>query len=59
MSNPKTTKSINLQKTECPICQNKGNYTTDFETYCNKCGCIITTPYPYTAGIKHKTLTEY
>jgi len=46
---------------KCPQCQHR-NYETDphkAETYCKKCGLIIITSYPYTAGKKHKTISDY
>ena len=44
----------------CPDCENKGEYMRDDneEVYCIHCGLIIESPYPYTAGIRFKTLTE-
>lgn len=44
----------------CPECENKGEYEKDHneEVYCKNCGLVIESPYPYTAGIRFKTLTE-
>jgi transcription initiation factor TFIIIB Brf1 subunit/transcription initiation factor TFIIB len=45
----------------CPTCNNTV-YIKDIntgETYCKKCGLIILTPYPYVAGQKHKTLSDF
>lgn len=44
----------------CPECENKGEYEKDDneEVYCKNCGLVIESPYPYTAGIRFKTLTE-
>lgn len=44
---------------KCPSCGKKGNYETDpnLEIYCTKCGLIIQSKYPYTAGIRFDTLT--
>ena len=44
----------------CPDCENKGEYERDDneEVYCIHCGLVIESPYPYTAGIRFKTLTE-
>ena len=50
---------INLQYFTCPICKRQGNYIEDeHETIC-QCGCVITTSYPYTAGQKFKTLSDF
>ena len=45
---------------ECPDCGEKGDYQRDDneEVYCIHCGLIIESPYPYTAGLRFKTLTE-
>ena len=61
MSSKKTTHTISIQldKFTCPICKRTGEYhKDDYETTC-ECGLVITTAYPYTAGQKYKTLTEY
>lgn len=45
----------------CPQCKNQ-TYIQDIdksETYCEKCGLIIQTAYPFTAGHKHKTLSDF
>jgi len=44
----------------CPECENKGEYEKDDneEVYCIHCGLVIKSAYPYTAGIRFKTLTE-
>ena len=44
----------------CPECENKGDFERDDneEIYCTHCGLVIKSPYPYSAGIKFKTLTE-
>ena len=44
----------------CPECENKGEYEKDDneEVYCKHCGLVIKSPYPYSAGIRFKTLTE-
>ena len=45
---------------ECPDCGIKGDFMRDDneEVYCIHCGLVIESPYPYTAGIRFKTLTE-
>ena len=45
---------------ECPECENKGDFERDDneEVYCVHCGLVIESPYPYSAGIRFKTLTE-
>jgi len=44
----------------CPECENEGEFEKDDneEVYCKNCGVVIKSPYPYTAGIRFKTLTE-
>ena len=44
----------------CPDCEVKGDFEQDTneEVYCIHCGLIIKSPYPYSAGIRFKTLTE-
>ncbi len=44
----------------CPNCENKGDYELDDneEIVCIHCGLVIKSPYPYSAGIRFKTLTE-
>ena len=44
----------------CPACENKGQYeeNEDGEICCKNCGLVIKSQYPYTAGIRFKTLTE-
>lgn len=41
-----------IKKRVCPSCLTIGEYETDnnLNTYCKRCGLIIETPYPYTAG---------
>ena len=45
---------------ECPECDNKGDFIQDDngEVYCFHCGLVIESPYPYSAGLKFKTLVE-
>ena len=45
---------------ECPECDNKGDFEPDDneEVYCIHCGLVIESPYPYSAGLKFKTLVE-
>ena len=45
---------------KCPECEKIGDYVNDDndEVYCSHCGLVIKTSYPYTAGIRFKTLTE-
>ena len=45
---------------ECPLCGVKGDFMRDNneEVFCNHCGLVIESPYPYSAGIRFKTLTE-
>ena len=53
-------KKTSLQNYKCPQCQTIGQYTTEEEeTTCNKCGLVLITPYPYVAGIRHKTISDY
>lgn len=44
----------------CPECGSKGEYQIDDneEIFCTHCGLVITSPFPYSAGIKFKTLNE-
>ena len=48
-------------KIECPYCGKKGQFVEDEkeDIYCTYCGLIIQTNYPYVAGFKIKTLTEF
>lgn len=50
-----------IHKRKCPSCQTTGEYDTDtnLNIYCKKCGLIIETPYPYTAGTKHDTYCDF
>ena len=45
---------------ECPECEVKGDFMVDNngEVYCIHCGLVIQSPFPYSAGIKFKTLPE-
>lgn len=45
---------------QCPECEKIGDYVknSDGEIYCIHCGLVIKSPYPFTAGIRFKTLTE-
>ena len=45
---------------KCPNCGEIGDYEKDSneEVYCNHCGLIIKSPYPYSAGIRFNTLTQ-
>ena len=45
---------------KCPECDNKGDFMVDDndEVYCIHCGLVIVSPFPYSAGIRFKTLTE-
>lgn len=47
-------------KLECPDCGEKGDFMKDDneEVYCIHCGLVIESPYPYTAGVRFKTLAE-
>ena len=61
MSSKKTIqpKSINLDIFQCPICKRIGQYhKDDYETTC-ECGLVLLTSYPYTAGIKFKTISDH
>ena len=52
--------TVNINNFRCPQCHTKGQYIKEEqETYCTKCGLIITTSYPYTAGQKFKTLSDF
>ena len=44
----------------CPDCESKGQYERgdNEEVYCKNCGLVIESPYPYTAGVRFKTLAE-
>lgn len=55
------TQTINYKKFPCPTCKQKGQYTTDKQgnKYCTHCGTIIDSPYPYDAGIRHYTISDY
>lgn len=50
-----------IKKRKCPSCQTTGEYETDpnLNVYCKKCGLIIETPYPYTAGLKHWSFCDF
>jgi len=45
---------------ECPLCGVKGDFTRDNneEVFCIHCGLVIESPYPYSAGIRFKTLED-
>ena len=45
---------------KCPECREKGDFEVDNneEVYCTHCGLIIQSPFPYSAGIRFKTLTD-
>ncbi len=45
---------------ECPVCGVKGDFMRDDneEVLCNHCGLVIESPYPYSAGIRFKTLSD-
>ena len=45
---------------KCPECDNKGDFIRDDseEVYCIHCGLVIESPYPYSGGMKFKTLSE-
>ena len=47
----------NLKCTECGV---KGDFEVDDseEVYCTHCGLVIESPFPYSAGMKYKTLTD-
>ncbi len=44
----------------CPVCGVKGDFMRDDneEVFCNHCGLVIESPYPYSAGIRFKTLND-
>lgn len=48
------------KRLKCPSCNTIGEYETDdrLETYCKKCGLIIESPYPYTAGNRYDLLSD-
>lgn len=50
-----------IKNIKCPSCHNIGEYETDDnkETYCKICGLVISSPYPYTAGLKFWTLCDF
>ena len=51
---------IDYKKTKCPICNHTGEWVnTDFEKVCRHCGCVIETPYNYTAGRAFNQHIEY
>ena len=55
-----STKNTSLQNYTCPNCNNIGQYTTEEEeTICDKCGLVLITAYPYVAGKRHKTISDY
>ena len=43
----------------CPECEEKGEFEIDsnYEVYCSHCGLVIESPYPYSAGVRFKTLS--
>ena len=45
---------------KCPECRVRGEFGVDDneEVYCTHCGLVIQCPFPYSAGIRFKTLTE-
>lgn len=45
----------------CPVCKSVGTYVTDdkLEIFCEKCGLVIISPYPYCAGVKFKVLSDF
>lgn len=45
---------------KCPVCGEKGDFMRDEteEVFCNHCGLVIESPYPYSAGIRFKTLND-
>lgn len=47
--------TINLKKTQCPICGEIGEYQQENEDMICKCGFIIQTPNKYVAGVKINT----
>lgn len=50
-----------IKKRKCPSCQTIGEYETDenLNIYCKKCGLVIETPYPYSAGFKHWVYCDF
>ena len=44
----------------CPNCYSNKGYEKDDneEVSCKNCGLVISSPYPYSAGIRFKTLTQ-
>lgn len=45
---------------KCPSCGIEGDFSKDKneEVACDHCGLVIESPYPYSAGLKFKTLDE-
>lgn len=45
---------------KCPSCGVEGDFSKDHceEVACNHCGLVIESPYPYSAGLRFKTLVE-
>ena len=52
---------MKLKNLKCPNCKSKGEYETDanLNTYCKKCGLVVHSAYPYTAGIRHMSLSDF
>ena len=49
----------NLDKFKCPNCNRTGQYIKEeHETFC-ECGLVIIASYPYTAGQRFKTISDY
>lgn len=45
----------------CPSCNCVGEFETDenLNVYCQHCGLVIETPYPYDAGLRHWTYADF
>ena len=52
---------MKLKNLKCPECQTRGEYCTDvnMNTYCLKCGLVVHSVYPYSGGIRHKSLSDF
>lgn len=52
---------MNLKNLQCPECKTIGEYYTDdnLNTYCKKCGLVVHSVYPYVAGIRHMSLSDF
>ena len=50
-----------LKNMSCPSCKSVGRYVLDehLEIYCEKCGLVVYSPYPYCAGVRFKILGDF